>query len=185
MKQNLEKTLALLSRTPAALDALLRGLPEEWTHRNEGERTWSVFDVVGHVIHCEQADWMPRARVMLQAADRQGDGPPFPPFDRFGHLRFVEGKSLAMLLDEFAGLRARNLAEMRGWNLSDEQMGFRGRHPGLGPVTLSQLLGTWGVHDLTHLHQMTRVMAHQYQEAVGPFQRFLGVLQCGGHSATA
>ncbi len=185
MKQNLENTMALLSRTPAALDALLRGLPGEWTHGEEGEGTWSVFDVVGHLIHCERTDWMPRARVMLQAADRQGDGPPFPPFDRFGHLREVERKSLGDLLDELARLRAENLVELRGWNLRDEELEFRGRHAALGVVTLSELLAAWAAHDLTHLHQIARVMAHQYRGAVGPFTRFLGVLQCGGHSAAA
>lgn len=183
MQPDLENTVALLNRTPAALNALLRGLPEEWTHRNEGEGTWSAFDVIGHLIHCEQTDWMPRAKVILQAGDGEGDGPPFPPFDRFGHLRFVEGKSLSMLLDELARLRAENLVELRGWNLRDEQLEFRGRHAALGPVTLSELLATWAAHDLTHLHQMTRVMAHQYHHAVGPFRRFLGVMQCGGHSA--
>lgn len=179
MEQNLDKTIALLSRTPAVLSALLRELPEEWTHTNEGEGTWSAFDVVGHLIHCELTDWMPRARVVLQG----GDGQPFPPFDRFGHVEWVKGKSLGELLDEFARLRTENLVELEGWKLTAEELGLHGLHPVLGSVTLSELFAAWAAHDLTHLHQITRVMAYQYRDAVGPFRRFQGVMQCGGHSA--
>lgn len=181
MEPNLENTIALLSRTPAALDALLRDLPDAWTRGDEGENTWSAFVVVGHLIHCERTDWMPRARVVLQFGQDQ----PFPPFDRFGHVREVEGKSMGELLDEFARLRSENLVELRGWKLTEEELALRGRHPVFGLVTLSELLSTWAAHDLTHLHQIARVMAHQYRQAVGPFSRFLGVMQCGGHSAAA
>jgi hypothetical protein len=179
-EHNLQHTLSLLARTPAALDALLRDLPEAWTFRNEGEGTWSVFDVVGHLVHGERTDWMARAGVVLQF----GESRAFEPFDRLGMMRESQGKSLAELLDEFARLRAENLDEVRALNLQQEDLGRQGRHPALGVVTLSELLATWAVHDLTHLHQISRVMAHQYQTAVGPWSAYLGVLQCNGHSTS-
>jgi len=178
-EHNLQNTISLLTRTPATLDALLRNLPETWTLQNEGENTWSAFDVVGHLIHCERTDWMPRAKIVLQFGETQ----PFGPFDRWGHVSECQGKSLAQLLDEFARVRSENLAELRALNLQPEDLDRRGRHPALGVVTLSQLLATWAAHDLTHLHQVSRIMAHQYREAVGPWNAYLGVLQCGGHSS--
>jgi hypothetical protein len=178
MAHNLEHTIALLSRTPPALDALLRDLPDDWTRRNEGEGTWSAFDIVGHLIHGERTDWMPRARMILEF----GETRTFEPFDRWAQARESEGKSLRQLLDEFARLRSANLSELRALNLGPEDYARRGRHPALGVVTLAELLATWAAHDLTHLHQLSRVMAHQYREAVGPWSAFLGVLKCGGHS---
>src|SRR4029077_21002006 len=169
----------LLSRTPAALNALLRDLPETWTLRNEGEDTWSVFEVVGHLIHAERADWVPRANMILQFSETRT----FAPFDRSGHAREVQGRPLAQLLDEFARVRADILAELRGLNLRPADLERRGRHPFFGPVILSALLATWAAHDLTHLHQISRIMAHQYREAVGPWSAYLGVLQCAGHSS--
>ena len=179
MKHNLQETMSLLSRTPAALDALLRGLPETWTLRNEGENTWSAFDIVGHLIHGERTDWMPRARMILQFRESRA----FEPFDRWAQARESQGKSLEGLLDEFADLRAENLSELRALNLRQEDLELRGRHPALGVVTLSELLATWAIHDLTHVHQISRVMAHQYRDAVGPWSEYLGVLKCAGHSA--
>jgi DinB superfamily len=184
MEHNLDHTIALLTRTPAALNALLRDLPEAWTLPNEGEntggeRSWSAFDVVGHLIHGERTDWMPRARMILVFGDTQT----FEPFDRWGQVRESRGKSLGQLLDEFARLRSENLGELGALNLRQEDLDRRGRHPALGRVTLSQLLATWAAHDLTHLHQISRVMAHQYREAVGPWSAYLGVLQCAGHSS--
>jgi hypothetical protein len=179
MPHNLENTISLLSRTPAALDALLRDLPEAWTLRNEGEKTWSAFEVVAHLIHAERTDWIPRAKTILQFGDTQ----PFAPFDRLGHLRESQGKSLGELLDEFARVRAENLAELRKLNLQPKDLGRSGRHPALGAVTLSELLATWAGHDLTHLHQISRILAHQYRDVVGPFGIYLGVLQCAGHSS--
>jgi hypothetical protein len=179
MEHNLPHSISLLTRTPAALNALLRDLPDAWTLRNEGENTWSAFDVVGHLIHGERTDWMPRARMILQF----GETKPFEPFDRWGQERESEGKSLAQLLDEFARLRSEGLRELHALNLRPEDLARRGRHPALGPVTLSELLATWAAHDLTHLHQISRVMAHQYREAVGPWSAFLGVLKCAGHSS--
>ena len=179
MPHNLDHTIALLSRTPAALDALLRGLPEALTLSNEGEKTWTAFDVVAHLIHAERTDWIPRAKTILQFGDTQ----PFAPFDRLGHLRESQGKSLGELLDEFARVRAENVAELRKLNLQPKDLARPGRHPALGVVTLSELLATWAAHDLTHLHQISRILAHQYRDAVGPFSEYLGVLQCAGHSS--
>lgn len=179
MQDNLRNTMALLARTPAALMAFLRDLPETWTLQNEGEKTWSAFDVVGHLIHGERTDWMPRAKMILQF----GESKAFEPFDRWAQERESQGKSLAQLLDEFARLRSENLNALRALNLKPEDLARRGRHPELGVVTLSQLLATWAVHDLTHLHQISRVMAHPYREAVGPWSAYLGVLHCAGHSA--
>jgi hypothetical protein len=178
-EQNLPETMSLLARTPAVLNALLRDLPETWTLRNEGENTWSAFDVVGHLIHGERTDWMPRARMVLES----GESRTFEPFDRWAQERESRGKSLDQLLDEFARLRSQNLSELRAMNLRQEHLELRGRHPALGVVTLSELLATWAIHDLTHLHQLSRIMAHQYRDAVGPWSAYLGVLQCAGHSA--
>ena len=178
-QSSLDDTLALLTRTPATLNALLRGLPELWTHRNEGKDTWSAFDIVGHLIAGERNDWMPRARILLES----GESRPFDPFDRLAQVKESEGKSLEQLLDEFARLRNENLVALSALNLQPADLERRGKHPSLGAVTLSELLATWAVHDLTHLHQLSRVMASQYREAVGPWSAYLGVLHCDGHSA--
>lgn len=176
---SLENTIALLSHTPSALDGLLRGLPDDWTMRNEGQNTWSAYDIVGHLIHCEINDWIPRARRIL--AD--GEAMPFDPFDRQGHRKLVDGKTLPQLLDDFAARRAANVEELRSWNLAPADLEKRGLHPALGPVTLSELLAAWAAHDLNHLHQMARVMAHPYRDAVGPFRAYLGVMHCTAHGA--
>jgi hypothetical protein len=179
MKHNLQDTTALLTHTPAALDALLRDLPETWTHRNEGENTWSAFDIVGHLIYCERTDWMPRVKTILQF----GEAKTFEPFDRAGFANESLHKSLGQQLDEFASLRSENLDQLRALNLQPKDLERRGQHPALGAVTLSQLLATWAAHDLTHLHQISRVMAHRYRDVVGPWSKFLGVLKCNGHSS--
>jgi hypothetical protein len=176
---NLDETVAVLARTPATLDALLRGLPESWVRSNEGKDTWSAFDIVGHLIVGERTDWMTRVRVILE----NGEARPFDPFDRFAQSRESQDKSLEQLLDDFARLRRENLAALVALNLQPEDLSRRGRHPALGVVTLRQLLATWAVHDLTHVHQLSRVMAHQYRDAVGPWSRYLGVLKCSGHSS--
>jgi len=181
MEHNLDYTISLLTHTPAALNALLRDLPEIWTLRNEGEKTWSAFDVVGHLNYAERANWIPRAKSILQFGETRA----FDPFDREGQAREIQGKSLGQLLDEFARLRSENITELRALNLQPKDIERRGLHPSLGVITLSELLATWAAHDLTHLHQISRIMAHQYQDTVGPFSRFLGVLKCAGHSATA
>ena len=178
MEQNLEQTISVLTRTPAALNALLRDLPEKWTHSNEGGNSWSAFDVVGHLIHGDRTDWIPRAKRILEF----GESRAFDPFDRLGQERESRGKSLGELLDEFARVRTQNLDELRALSLRAEDFARRGVHPALGIVTLSELLATWAAHDLTHLHQISRIMAHQYREAVGPWSKFLGVMRCEGHS---
>ncbi len=176
---NLERSVALLSRTPAALDALLRGLPGAWVRRNEGGDSWSVFDIVGHLANLERTDWMARLRRILH----EGAARPFDRVDRFAQFKESEGKSLEQLLDDFARLRQQNLGELQSLNLQADDLARRGMHPVLGVVTLAELLATWTAHDLTHLHQASRVMAHQYRSAVGPWSAFLGVLRCDGHSA--
>ncbi|MGB7133785.1 MAG: DinB family protein [Acidobacteriaceae bacterium] len=180
-EHNLEDSIALLARTPASLDALLRGLPDLWTLRNEGGDSWTAYDVIGHLNHCERADWMPRARIILD----HGDTRPFEPLDRLAQFEESRGKTLEQLLDEFAELRAANLNQLRSWNLSSADLEKRGRHPAFGSVTLSQLIAAWPVHDLSHIHQISRILAHQYCEPIGPWGRFLGVMQCNGHSALA
>ena len=175
--QYLQNAIVLLEWTPAALDSLLCGLPDTWTMGNEGEKTWSAFDVVGHLIHCEATLWMQRARRIMA----EGESVPFDGFDRWGHISLVEGRSLTELLDEFVARRAENLKELQGWNLRAEDLEKRGVHSALGSVTLGQLLATWAAHDLNHLHQISRVMAYQYREAVGPFAAFMGVMRCDAH----
>lgn len=177
MTQDLNTTIELLRRTPHSLDALLRGLPEKWTHHNEGEGTFTVVDVIGHLIYTDEQNWMPRARRILE----HGDTLPFEPFDRRGHVEECRGKTVPQLLDEFARVRSACLDALRALNLLPARLALCGRHPSLGVVTLSELLSTWAVHDLTHVHQITRIMANQYREHVGPFGAFLGVLKCNGH----
>jgi hypothetical protein len=152
-----------------------------WTETNEGGDTWSAHAVIAHLIHAEHDDWMPRIRLILESGDAQE----FAPFDREGNSRYSAGKSMAQLLDEFAQCRAQNLEEVRALHLTPEDLKRKGRHPALGSVTLSELLATWAAHDLTHLHQISRIMAHQLRQAVGPWARFLGVMQCAGHSEAA
>ena len=181
MEQNLEQTMSLLSHTPGALNALLRDLPDVWTSRNEGENTWSVFDVIGHLIDCEHTNWIPRIEWILE----NGESQPFRRFDRAGHERETAGKTLPQLVDEFARLRLQNLSLLESLNLQPDDFERRGMHPTLGSVTLGNLVATWAAHDLTHLHQISRIMAYQCREAVGPWSRFLGVMHCTGHSEKA
>lgn len=168
----LPDALAVLERTPAVFRSLLAGLPANWITCDEGPNTFSPFDNLGHLIHGERTDWMPRATIIrAQGADRT-----FEPYDRFAQHRESAGKSLGQLLDEFALLRAANLSTLAGWGLTDVQLDLTGRHPELGVVTLRQLLATWVAHDLGHIAQTTRVMAKQYREAVGPWRQYLPVL---------
>jgi hypothetical protein len=176
VEQRLDASIALLERTPGALSAWLRGLPDRWTLCNEGEGTWSAFEIVAHLIHAERADWIPRLRMILEVGDREA----FKPFDRVGYN--ASGKTMSDLLEEFASVRAENLTQLGALHLSESDMQRKGRHPMFGEVTLSQLLATWVTHDLTHMHQLSRVLAHQYRAEVGPWVAFLGVLKCTGHS---
>jgi hypothetical protein len=173
MDFDLPAGIAVLERTPHTLLALLSGLPPTWTDATEGPETWSPYVIVGHLIHGERADWIPRARLILD----QGPQRRFTPYDRFAQFRESEGKSLAGLLDEFARLRAANLDTLAGWRLTDAELALEGEHPDFEPVTLQQLLATWVAHDLGHVAQTARVMAKQYREAVGPWRAYLPVLE--------
>ena len=168
----LEEAVALLARTPATFDALLRGLPDDWIAANEGVDTWSPFDVVGHLIQGERTDWVPRARIIL----KHGEAEPFEPFDRFAQFRASEGRTLASLLDEFAALRRQSLDDLNALRLTSADLDRRGRHPDLGVVTLRQLVATWVAHDLDHVVQVSRVLAKQYSDEVGPWKAFLRVI---------
>jgi hypothetical protein len=172
MQLQLIHALEVLECTPATFRALLGGLSEAWTAPNEGPDTFSAFDNVGHLIHGERTDWIPRARMILA----QGPNRRFEPYDRFAQYRESQGKSTAELLDEFARLRAENLITLRGWQLSERELALEGEHPALGPVTLQQLLAAWVAHDLGHVAQTARVLAKQYREAVGPWREYLPVL---------
>lgn len=172
MSFRLTDAIAVLERTPETFRALLGGLPDGWITCDEGPDTFTAFDNVGHLIHGERADWIPRARIILtQGPDRR-----FRPFDRFAHVRESAGKSIVDLLDEFARLRAENLATLRGWELTERELALEGEHPEFGRVTLRQLLATWVAHDLGHIAQTARVMAKRYREAVGPWRAYLPVL---------
>ena len=179
MAHSLEQTVALLARTPDVLNALLRGLPAAWTLRNEGDGTWTAFDVVAHLIHAEHDDWIPRTQCILD----HGEDQPFPPFDREGNFTASRQKSLDDLLDDSARARTESLQQLTALNLLPQNLEKKGRHPVLGAVTLSELLATWAAHDLTHLHQISRILAFQYRDSVGPFRKFLGVMHCAGHGA--
>lgn len=172
MSFDLAEATALLERTPAAYRALLHGLPGAWLQANEGPDTFSVFDNLAHVIHGERADWIARARIILE----QGDNRRFAPFDRFAHIEESKGKTIDDLLDEFAQLRANNLSTLRSWQVSAEQLDLVGEHPAFGTVTLRQLLATWVAHDLGHIAQMSRVMAKRYRQDVGPWSEYLPIL---------
>ncbi len=173
MTFDLDRSIAVLERTPAALERLLSGLPEEWIARNEGAGSWSPFDVVGHLIHGERTDWMPRARLILET----GEQPAFTPFDRFAQFEASRGRPLGDLLEEFASLRRENLETLRGWRLGAADLTKTGTHPAFGRVTLSQLLAAWVVHDLGHIVQISRTMANQYAEAIGPWKEYLMVIK--------
>ncbi len=172
MTFRLDDAAPVLRRTPAVLREMLLDLPEEWTRATEGTGTWSPFDVVGHLIHGERTDWMPRVEHML----RHGDTIPFPPFDREARFAASKGLSLADLLDTFARLRSDNVDRLVALRLTDGDLERRGRHPELGVVTIRQHLATWVTHDLDHIAQVVRVMARQYGEDVGPWRQYLSIL---------
>jgi uncharacterized damage-inducible protein DinB len=172
MEFQLDQATEVLRRTPATLNALLRDLPSEWIASNEGLDSWSPFDVVGHLIHGEEADWIPRAKIILEYGETRS----FESFDRFAMFEASRGKSLDELLSTFERLRGESLRELEKMNLTPELLGKRGLHPELGVVTLNQLLSTWVVHDLGHVGQVVRVMARQYGDAVGAWRAYLPIL---------
>lgn len=173
MSFDLAESYELLSRTPRVLDNLLRGTSAEWHARNEGAETWSAADVIGHFIHGEETDWIPRARIILE----DGGARAFEPFDRFAQETRFAGWPIEMLLDRFAELRAANLETARGWKLTEEQLDLRGTHPDFGAVTLRELIATWVAHDLNHLGQISRVLAKRHLDDVGPWRAYLSILQ--------
>jgi hypothetical protein len=173
MPFDLTKSIEILERTPHVLEALLAGLSEEWIKNNEGPETWSPFDVVGHLIHGEKTDWVPRMEIIL--SDRADKS--FEPFDRFAQFKASQGKSLSQLLSEFKILRKQNLERLRSRNINPADLERKGKHPAFGDVTLEQLLATWVVHDLNHISQICRVIANQHKTEVGPWTEYLGILK--------
>lgn len=165
--------MAVLARTPATLDAMLRDLPDAWTSATEGAGTWSPYVVVGHLIHGEKTDWMTRLEIILEHGPRR----PFDPFDREAQFRDSAGKPLQALLDEFSALRHDNLVRLRSLNLQPEQLDLQGTHPALGAVTLRELLAAWTAHDLDHVVQITRVMAKRYRHDAGPWAQYMSVMK--------
>jgi len=172
MEFKLEEGIEILRQTPSAINALLRPLSSAWSEGNEGPNTWSPFDVVGHLIHGEETDWIPRARIIIN----DGETRPFVPFDRVAMFEKSKWKSLPELLDTFSNLRSSNIQELEQMNLTSVMLEKRGTHPELGPVTLAQLLAAWVVHDLGHISQIVRVMARQYRDEVGPWSAYLSIL---------
>jgi uncharacterized damage-inducible protein DinB len=172
MKFDLVKTISVLERTPIVFKSLLNGLSKDWTLRNEGENTWSPYDVLGHLLHGEKTDWIPRISIILGDAEDKI----FKPYDRFAQFEMSKGKTLEELLYDFETLRKYNINYLKTRNLTEKQLAFVGDHPELGPVSLRQLLSAWVVHDLGHITQVSRVMAKQYKEEVGPWTKYLTIL---------
>lgn len=173
MHFQLDRATEVLARTPATLRALLHGVSDSWALRNYGDKTFSPFDVIGHLIHADRTDWLVRARCILD----HGESRPFPPFDRYAMFATSRGKTINDLLDEFTTVRATALDELASLRLTTDQLALRGTHPEFGPVTLAQLLATWVVHDLNHTHQVAKAMACQYRDAVGPWHAYLTILK--------
>ncbi len=172
----LNQAIEILERTPSVLREMLSGLSKPWVLNNYGHETFSPFDVVGHLIHGEKTDWIPRLKIILE----HGESKTFEPFDRYAMYEDSKGKTLAELLDTFETLRKENIETLRAIDLAPEKLALRGTHPELGAVTVEQLLATWVVHDLNHIHQIAKCMAYQYKDAVGPWLPFVGVLKESG-----
>lgn len=164
--------IEVLWRTPTVLQSMLGGLSDSWVLSNYGDKTFSPFDVVGHLIHGERTDWIPRARIIFD----HGESVPFESFDRHAQYESSEGKTLADLLDTFADLRAANIDALRAMDLTPAKLALRGRHPELGTVTLENHLATWVTHDLNHIAQIAKAMAYQYRSAVGPWLAYISIL---------
>ncbi len=173
MTFDIHASIEILSRTPATLEALLNGLSTPWLINNEGENTWSPYDIVGHLIHGEKTDWMPRAKIILSKLEDKT----FVPFDRFAQLNEDQEQPIEELLKEFRAIRTENLKELKALSIDDAQLSKTGIHPELGQVRLKELLSTWVVHDLGHISQISRVMAKQYKTEVGPWKAYLGILK--------
>src|SRR5688572_6468075 len=170
MKFNIRSVIQILERTPSVVEAMLRNVDNGWVLQNEGGETWSPFDIIGHYIHGEKTDWIPRMKIILSDdVDKH-----FIPFDRFAQFSDSKTKTIDELLDEFKRLRSENLAQLKEVEFTEELLNLTGVHPKFGTVTLKQLLASWVVHDLTHIYQISRVMAKQYENEVGPWKEFLG-----------
>ena len=172
MKFDLNKSIEILTNTPTVMESLLHGLSNEWLYSNEGPDSWSPFDVLGHLVHCERTDWMERTLIILNNVDKN-----FKPVDRFAQLRENEGKSITDLLKDFKSLRHENIAKLKELDITVDSLDKKGIHPAFGEVTLRQLLSTWVVHDLNHLSQISRVMAKQYKKETGPWVEYLPILK--------
>lgn len=173
MTFEINKAIEILERTPSTLASLLKGISQAWLKHNEGENTWSPYEIVGHLIHGEKTDWIPRAKIMLSNSENKT----FEPFDRFAQSRENQERPIEELLDEFEKLRRENLAELTSFQLDHAKLAKKGTHPELGEVNLQELLSTWVVHDLGHLAQIARVMAKQYKDEVGAWGAYLGILK--------
>ena len=173
MDFQISKTIEIISQTPMTIKSLLGNLSDNWTYAAGSEGGWSAFDIIGHYIHGEETDWIPRAEIILA----QGENTTFEPFDRFAQFEISKGKTLPELLETFADLRRKNIEILESWNLTDEQLNLKGIHPELGEITLGQLLATWAVHDLTHIRQLVTVLAKQYAGNVGAWKQYLTILQ--------
>lgn len=173
MQFELTKAVAVLERTPSVLNHLLKNLPEEWTSNNEGGDTWSPFDVVGHLIHGEETDWLPRTQIILEGDPEKV----FTPYDRFAQIELSKGKTLNQLLREFEKLRGENISKLEAFNISEEDLKRVGTHPELGKISLSNLLSAWVVHDLGHIAQISRVMAKQYGSQIGPWHEYMMIMK--------
>ena len=173
MQFNLDHAIAILNRTPIVLRGMLADLPADWVTRNNGDKTWSPYDVLGHLIHGERTDWIPRARIILE----KGEGRAFDPFDRYAQFEQSKGKSVEELLSEFEAERNANIQALRRMELKPDDLKRIGKHPELGKVTLEELLATWVAHDLDHLVLLARTMARQYQDVVGPWKAYLSVMK--------
>jgi hypothetical protein len=173
MKFQVDEGIQILSKTPSVLTLLLEDLPDTWVMTNEGDQTWSPYDIVGHLIHGEKTDWIPRAKIIL---GDQGDKT-FISFDRFAQFENSKGKTLSELLEEFRGWRLQNIEVLKAMELNEEKLKRKGMHPDLGEVSLAELLATWVAHDLSHINQMTRVMARNYKGEVGPWRAYISILK--------
>lgn len=172
MKFNIGQVYSILENTPSVIENLLNGLEDELVLTNEGGDSWSPYDVMGHLIHGEKTDWMIRTNIILG----ENEDKRFEPFDRFAQFQASKGKSLVELLDEFSRLRKQNLLALKSKNLSDTDLDKIGIHPEFGEVTLKQLISAWAVHDLGHIAQISRVMAKQFTNEVGPWPKYLTIL---------
>ena len=172
MRFDLHKSIEILERTPLVIEGMLKGVSEEWTSKNEGPDPWSVYDVIGHLVHGEKTDWITRMEIILSESSKKK----FTPFDRFAQLKDSRGKSLQVLIEEFKSLRKKNIVKIKLKRIDSNDLLKRGIHPEFGPVTLKQLLSTWVVHDLNHIAQIARVMSKQYKTEVGPWSEYLPIL---------